>query len=190
VNMSAVARTMEREIKLRFDGPAAARAAVVATGATVLRPRRLQHDCLLDTASGQLRESRSILRVRREPDTSFITFKGPVQPSTMKLREEIETMVGDAAGMMSILHTLGFNVWFRYEKMREEFRYGEAVIAVDETPVGTFVEIEGSEHSVARAAAALGRGPSDYVLDSYRTLYIQYQTDAGLPVSDMLFAHG
>jgi len=188
--MCPIARTMEREIKLRFDSPVAARAAVVATGATLLRPRRLQHDCLLDTASGQLRESRSILRVRREPDVCFLTFKGPVQPSTMKLREEIETMVGDAAGIMAILHALGFHVWFRYEKMREEFRYGEAVIAVDETPVGTFVEIEGSEDSVVRTTAALGRGPSDYVLLSYRTLYIEHQTDAGLPVSDMLFAHG
>ena len=92
--------------------------------------------------------------------------------------------------MLSVLHALGFNVWFRYEKLREEFRHGEAVIAIDETPVGTFVEIEGSEESVVRAAAALGRGPSDYVLLSYRTLYIEHQAQAGLPVSDMLFAHG
>jgi len=181
---------MEREIKLRFDDPSVARAAVVATGATLLKSRRLQHDCLLDNVSGHLRESRSILRVRREPDACFVTFKGPIQPSTMKLREEIETTISDAAGMLSVLHALGYHVWFRYEKMREEFLYSEAVIAIDETPVGTFVEIEGSEDSVVRAVAALGRGPSDYVLLSYRTLYVEHQTRAGLPVSDMLFAHG
>jgi adenylate cyclase class 2 len=188
--MAAGSGSMEREIKLRFDNEAAARAAVAATGAVLLRPRRLQHDCLLDTAAGQLRDARSILRVRHEPDTSFLTFKGPVQPATMKLREEIETAVPDAAALLSILESLGYRVWFRYEKLREEYRYGDAIIAIDETPVGTFVEIEGSEDSVTRGATALGRGPADYVLASYRTLYVEQRTRAGLPVGDMLFVHG
>jgi len=180
---------MEREIKLRFDNATTATAAVLASGATLFKARRLQQDALLDTADGLLREARSILRVRREPDGGFLTFKGPVQPSTMKLREEIETAIGDAGMMLSILESIGFRVWFRYEKLREEFWYGDAIIAVDEIPVGTFVEVEGSEAGVVRAVEALGREATDYVLASYRTLYIEHQTRAGLPVGDMLFAH-
>ena len=181
--------SVEREIKLRFESANAAHAAVIAAGATLFKPRRLQQDALLDTPGGLMRDARSILRVRREPDGGFLTFKGPVQPSTMKVREEIETAIGDAGAMLTILESLGFRVWFRYEKMREEFWFGDAIIAIDETPVGTFVEVEGSEAGVLRAVEGLGRGPSDYVLASYRTLYIEHQTRAGLPVGDMLFTH-
>ena len=62
------------------DSPSAAeaRAAVLATGATPLRDRRLQNDCLLDTADMMLRQQRSALRVRMESGRSLLTFKGPV----------------------------------------------------------------------------------------------------------------
>ena len=36
-------------------------------------------------------------------------------------------------------------------------------------------------------AEALGRGPEDYLLDSYRGLYSEYCRQRGLPVTDMLF---
>ena len=38
---------------------------------------------------------------------------------------------------------------------------------VDETPIGTFLEIEGPVATIHAAAAALGRGPRDYVDRSY-----------------------
>jgi hypothetical protein len=42
---------------------------------------------------------------------------------------------------------------------------------VDETPLGTFVEIEGPPETIHEAARILGRGPEDYVLESYPDLY-------------------
>ena len=68
---------IEREIKLRFGNALEARAAVLAIGATPIRDRRLQNDCLLDTADMMLRNRRSALRVRMESGRSLITFKGP-----------------------------------------------------------------------------------------------------------------
>ena len=179
--------TLEREIKLRFDSPDAARAAIIDAGATPLRGRRLQEDCLLDTADDLLRRRRSALRVRMESGRSFLTFKGPVQAATMKLREELETVVGDATLMLQILEQLGLHVWFRYQKYREEFALEEVVVAIDETPVGTFVEIEGGEHGIAALAAALGREPADYVVESYRGLFVRYCEERGLPPTHMLF---
>jgi adenylate cyclase, class 2 len=180
-------KSLEREIKLRFADPVEARAAILASGATPLRGRRLQEDCLLDTADEMLRKQRCVLRVRMEIGRSLVTYKGPVQPSPMKLREERETIVGDGETMTYVLERLGFQPWFRYQKYREEFGRESALIALDETPIGTFVEIEGSEAAILAVAAALGRTPADFLVDSYRALYVTHCVKKGVEVGDMVF---
>jgi len=45
-------------------------------------------------------------------------------------------------------------------------------------PVGTFVELEGSEEGILAAAAALGRAPADFIVDSYRTLFLRHTAGA------------
>jgi adenylate cyclase, class 2 len=183
--MSAAA--LEREVKLRFDSAEAARAAVMATGATPVHGRRLQEDALLDSVDEELRQRRSALRVRVDGGRSILTFKGPVQPALVKVREELETIVADGHLLLRILGELGFHVWFRYQKYREEFEIDECIVAIDETPVGVFVEIEGDQNGIARVARALGRGPSDYMLESYRGLFVQYCRQRGVSARDMLF---
>jgi adenylate cyclase class 2 len=178
---------LEREIKLRFESVETARAAVLAAGATPLLGRRLQEDALLDTDDEMLRRRRCVLRVRFEQGKSRITFKGPVQPSLMKLREELETVVGDGQVLLNIFEALGLHVWFRYEKYREEFSHEDVTVAVDETPVGVFVEIEGSESGIVSMADALGRSSADYVLDSYRGLFLKHRDELGLSGTDMVF---
>jgi adenylate cyclase, class 2 len=178
---------LEREIKLRFDSADDARIRVAAMGATPLRARRLQEDALLDTADGRLRDGRAALRIRCEGGHSLLTLKGPPQPGPMKLREEHETIVGDGQVLMTILQALGLRIWFRYEKYREEFVAEDVVIAIDETPVGVFVEIEGSEEHIVRTAQALGRGPADYITDSYRTLFVAHREQCGAHDEDMVF---
>lgn len=179
--------TVEREIKLRYDSVESARAAVLAAGATPLLGRRLQEDALLDTEDESLRRRRCVLRVRLENGKSRITFKGPVQPSEMKLRDELETIIGDGVLLLRIFEELGFHIWFRYEKYREEFSHEEVIVAIDETPVGVFVEIEGSEQGISTMVRALGRRPDDYVLDSYRGLFLKYREQYGLDGTDMVF---
>jgi len=150
---------LEREVKLRFSSADEARNAVIATGATPLHGRRLQEDALLDTEEEELRRRRCVLRVRMENGKSRLTYKGPVQPSTMKLREELETVVGDGEMLLRVFGELGLHVWFRYEKYREEFSHEDVTVAIDETPVGIFIEIEGSDQGIADMTAALGRTP-------------------------------
>jgi adenylate cyclase class 2 len=179
--------TIEREIKLRFDSVDAARAAVLGAGATPLRCRRLQEDSLLDTDDESLRRHGSVLRVRVESGKSVVTFKGPLQPSEMKLRDELETLVGDGETLLGIFEAIGFHVWFRYEKFREEFALDDVIVAVDETPVGIFIEIEGGDRGIHDMAEALGRGPADYMLDSYRRIYVNECAARGVRPADMLF---
>lgn len=179
--------TLEREIKLRFESAHEAREAILAAGATPLLGRRLQEDSLLDTEDEQLRRRRCVLRVRVENGKSRLTFKGPVQPGAMKVREELETLVGDGSVLLRVLEELGMHVWFRYEKYREEFAHEDVIVAVDETPVGTFVEIEGGEQGISAMAEALGRRPADYILDSYRGLFLKHREACGLAGPNMMF---
>jgi adenylate cyclase class 2 len=183
----ATPTVLEREVKLRFASVEEARGAVHAAGAAPSRCRRLQEDALLDDAQETLKQRRCVLRVRVESGRSLLTFKGPVQPSPMKLREEIETVVGDGETLLRCLEQLGYAVWFRYQKYREEYALTDVVIAIDETPVGVFVELEGDEHGILEATRALGRTPSDFLLDSYRSLFMAHRRAHGLPATDMLF---
>jgi adenylate cyclase class 2 len=178
---------LEREVKLRFATAAEARESILAAGATPLRGRRLQEDCLLDTPDDLLRTRRSVLRVRVEPGKSLLTFKGPVQPASMKLREELETVVSDGDALIRLFEELGFRAWFRYQKYREEFGHEDVVVALDETPIGVFVEIEGSEEGIGQMASAMGRRASDYILDSYHGLFVQHCQAHGLADADMVF---
>lgn len=176
---------LEREIKLRFVSADDARARLATLGATPLRGRRLQEDALLDSADDTLGRHRCALRVRSEAGKSTLTFKGPPQPGPMKLREEHETPVSDGEALLTILASLGFRIRFRYEKYRQEFASGDLVIAIDETPLGVFVELEGNEMQIHETARLLGFVPADYITESYRTLFLTERDARG--GTDMVF---
>jgi adenylate cyclase class 2 len=183
----ATSTALEREIKLHFDSADRARDAILQAGAAPLHGRRLQEDFLLDTEDETLRRRRCVLRVRVENGKSRLTFKGPVQPSAMKVREEIETVVGDGEALLHVFEELGMHVWFRYQKYREEFAYEDVIASVDETPVGVFVELEGGEQGIEHLAAVLGCSPADYILDSYRGLFLKLRDVHALAGCDMVF---
>lgn len=185
-----MAAGLEREIKLHFDDANAARGAILNAGAVLIGARRRQHDCLLDFPDRRLSATGAALRVRLEPTRAWLTYKGPVldtESSPMKVREEVESEVANGAVVMKLLQSLGLDVWFRYEKDREEYTCEGAVIALDDTPIGTYVEIEGDEAAIVRVAALLGRTSDDYVRDSYRALFRSYCHRHACAASNMLF---
>jgi adenylate cyclase class 2 len=97
-------------------------------------------------------------------------------------------MVGDGDLVRRVLEELGFRVWFRYQKYREEYAAPDVVVAIDETPVGTFVEIEGGEDAILAMTTALGRTPDDFILDSYRSVFLQRQQQFHIQGPHMVFA--
>lgn len=178
---------IEGEIKLRYTSADDARSAVLATGVSPLHLRRLQADALFDTPDASLGRRGCVLRIRREGDRSVLTFKGPVRPGLMKVRDEYESTVGDADAMRRVLEGLGLRVWFRYEKYREEYAAPDVTVAIDETPIGAFVELEGGEAGILTFAAALGRSQGDFVLESYCALFVRHRDALGLTDRDMVF---
>ena len=184
---------LEREVKLLFPTTAAAREAVVAAGAVLSDALRLQDDSLYDLPDETLRKKGCVVRIRIErwtgrPDTTTLTVKGPVQSSQMKLREEHETRVDNVEALTQAFDALGMRVWFRYQKYREEFSRPGLVVAIDETPVGTYVELEGDEDAILAMTTALGRSSSDFIVDSYYRLFMKRRDELGLAGPFMVFS--
>jgi adenylate cyclase class 2 len=124
--------------------------------------------------------------VRDDAGRAFLTFKGSVVPGPLKVRDEIETGADSAERLLAILGALGYEPVFRYEKYREELTVPGAILAVDETPIGTFVEIEGDADAIHDIARRLGYSPDDYVTASYRALYAEASGDRSAE-GDMTF---
>ena len=149
--------------------------------------------------------------VRGKPKTTgpqqrvVLTFKQPmVQPAgaetgsassgSYKVRDEIEVEVAEGDNLTRIFEGLGMSGWFRYEKCRTTFRLPASkawalglLIELDETPIGTFVELEGPAAAIDRAAAELGFSKHDYLSKNYLRLYMEECRRKGVQPSHMVF---
>ena len=143
---------------------------------------------------------------KREPKQRVVlTFKQPItrpaasemesaSDGSYKVREEIEVEVAEAGNLTRIFEGLGMSGWFRYEKYRTTFRLPGSkawakglLIELDQTPIGTFVELEGPAAAIDRAAGELGYSKRDYVLKNYLRLYLEDCRRKGQQPSHMLF---
>ena len=114
-------------------------------------PSHAESNDLFDTADGRISRADSALRLRRTERESRLTFKGPARfDRGIKTREERETTVGNPVETEAILRRIGLERRFRYEKRREEWTFADCAIALDETPIGAFVEIEGAPTAIRR----------------------------------------
>jgi len=107
-----------------------------------------------------------------------------------KVRQEIEFPVPDSAAYRNVLAELGFRPAFYYEKFRTLYRLpglSGVAVALDETPIGTFLELEGRPGAIARARKRLGYEPRDVILQSYGALYAAHQRARRQPFRHMLF---
>ena len=104
------------------------------------------------------------------------------KPGAYKIREENELRIPDRGDALRILEALGVRPWFRYEKFREVFGLRGMrglKLALDETPIGVFVELEGRREEINRAAKLLGFARSGYINKSYGALFMEERGLAG-----------
>lgn len=137
---------------------------------------------------------RTLLTFKSPPEELAIGDTRPTGERRYKVREEIEAVLPDGAAVQRIFEGLGLRGWFRYEKYRTTYvlpgRHGWAkglLIEVDETPIGTFVELEGPGEAIDRAAKELGFSRKDYVLKNYLVLYLEECKRRGEQPTHMVF---
>lgn len=178
----------EVEVKLPCADLDAVRRSLVKQGAEPVSGIHEEINDLYDDAERRLSSRGAALRLRRAAGRTLLTYKGPARfVSGVKVREERETEVEDAEAARAILTALGFAPTFRYEKRREEWLFEKCAVALDETPIGRFVEIEGEPTAIRRAVAALKLDFSEAIPYSYARLYLdRRREDPSLP-PDMVF---
>jgi adenylate cyclase class 2 len=206
----------EIEIKLRVPGIAALRSRLKHLRAREIAPRTYESNTLYDTPRHDLRRRGMLIRVRTEqPASSFgmrrpkqnaaalLTYKGPSSTNSatkvggnlkirthFKIKDEAEVAITGASELAGILRALGLHPTFRYEKFRTTYVLPGVrglKIELDETPVGTYLELEGPVAGIDRAAHFLGYTRNDYMTDTYGSLYLASCRRRGRRPGDMLF---
>ena len=182
-------RTHEIEIKLALRDARSGRKMLRDAGFEVTHKRVFEANTILDTEERGLRAASCLLRVREAGAVATLTYKGVPQAGRHKSREELEVTVSNAAAMQAIAERLGYRRVFRYEKYRTEYEQpGRAGVAMlDETPVGVFLELEGTPAWIDRTARRLGFHESDYLTSSYGRLYLEWCAAHGRIPGDMTF---
>jgi adenylate cyclase class 2 len=212
------ARQNEVEIKLRVTDVSALRRRLQQLSARQISPRTHEFNTLYDTPKKKLVRRGRLIRIRVQqpasrasqkhlaiPAEALLTYKGPAQAksnktptldrsrnkSRYKVREECEVAISDSGKLRRILSALGLRPSFRYEKFRTTYALKgprNLKIEFDETPIGAFLELEGSPSAINRVAGLLGYAPSQYITRTYGTLYMADSRRHGFKPTDMLFS--
>jgi adenylate cyclase class 2 len=182
--------TREVEVKLRVEDPQGAAALLASQGFCVVHPRAFEANVLFDTPERSLRAERRLLRVREFGGVATLTYKGTPETGRHKSREELETEVADAETLRTMLGRLGYLPVFRYEKYRTVYRQpGETagLAVLDETPIGCWMELEGTPEWIDATAPRLGFTQREYITESYGALWLQHCREHGIDSNDMVF---
>ena len=183
----------EIEIKLAVPDLPAARRRLHRQGFRVRQRRTFEDNVLYDTPEKMLRRSGFLLRLRSAGGRHWLTFKGPAQESRRyKIRQECESELSHPGAVRTVLASLGMTPGFRYQKYRTVYRApskrqgGEVML--DETPIGTFLELEGRRAWIRRVARALGKEPAQFISRTYAELYVEWCRQQGQRPKHMVFS--
>jgi len=134
---------LEVEAKIRIDSVDQIRNRLKERGAVFIKKTR-QADTYFNSPVRDFAVTDEALRVRNEGDYSEITYKGPkIKGTGAKAREEFNVRTDDPEIPGIILEKAGFIKSATVSKLREEYEYGGAKVALDIVyGLGEFIEIE------------------------------------------------
>jgi adenylate cyclase class 2 len=177
----------EIEIKFRIDDLRALGRRLRTAGFRRVTRRTHEMNTLYDLPGQPLRKHGQLLRLRKYGSTWTLTHKCKGRSGRHKTRVETETHVTDGEKMDAILQALGFRPTFRYEKFRAEWGDGKGHVVVDETPIGTFGEIEGAPRWIDQTAKQLGIAAARYITQTYADLFFQWKARRKSQATEMTF---
>ncbi len=165
---------METEIKLRIPSTEAMLPLLAALSFSASEPMQDEHSTLWDRGE-ELRAKGCALRLRRYAGKSLLTWKGPKQPDPMlKIRPELETTVDNFEAMEGILTALGFTPVMQMTKRRAMYLREALIACLDETPFGSYLELEGDPQAIRFAMEHLCLNASHLEPRSYPTLFREH----------------
>jgi len=179
---------VETEVKIKIESVEDFIALVLSRGASCISERSYEDNALFDFPDDSLKLARCLLRVRSVDGRGVLTYKGaPLPDAIFKSREELETGVDNPVTAIEILKKIGMRQGFRYQKYRHEFTLDGVHVAVDETPIGNYAELEGTKKDILNLAGKLGVEESLFIRQSYYALYLDYCHERGITPQSMVF---
>ena len=165
----ALVKGLEIEVKIKIASPQLFRRKLREAGFRIHRRRVFERNAMFVTEPPSLRPRGCVVRLREAGNRFTITYKGPASVGKHKSREEIEFTVSDAAAAQEFFGRLGYQSKFIYEKYRTEYKEQEpsGIVTLDETPIGIYAELEGTEKWIDSTARILGIADKDYITSSY-----------------------
>ncbi len=156
--------------------------------ARLIQPRVHEMNLRFDTATHELGRQQRVLRLRQDEQVRF-TYKGPSRNESGVLsRTEVEVTVDDFDRARQFLEALGFEKSFFYEKYRTTYDLDESHIMFDDTPLGSFIEVEGqSAESVHALSEKLGLNWGAAIGTSYSALFERVRAVQKLEFRDISF---
>lgn len=187
--MAPAAWSRETEIKLRVKDAQEGQSLLQRAGFQPASARRFETNVIYDTPQQDLHRRGELLRLRSINGTNILTFKAAGSNDRYKVRPEIEVQVSDGQALAEILERLGFRPAFRYEKFRTDYVSADAGghASLDETPIGTFIELEGDPGWIDQAAERLGFDASAYITATYAELFFEQRAASPGAVPAMVF---
>jgi adenylate cyclase class 2 len=180
----------ETEVKFRLGDRAAFELRLLSLGARC-EGRERERNVLFDDVSGTLRRRGNALRLRTTEKGALLTYKGKASfAGGVKTRLELESGVDAPDRIAALLVEIGFAPRFTYDKRRTTWRLPDPeqpVVAVDETPLGLFAELEGDARAIRTLAESLGVPESAFLPESYVALWMKAREENPALPRDMVF---
>src|SRR6185437_7730370 len=179
----------EVEIKFRIADIKVLVARLSQLGFQQITPRTHEMNTLFDLPGHPLRDRGDVLRLRKYGETWVLTHKTKSKKADgpHKTRVETETRVDNGEKMEAILRALQFEPSFRYEKFRAEWKGGSGHVVIDETPIGSYGEIEGPPEWIDSVARDLLFDRKEYTTETYAGLFLTWKRRTGSKAQEMTF---
>jgi adenylate cyclase class 2 len=178
----------EVEIKFRVENLRKLSSRLRAVGFCLVTHRTHETNTLYDFPGQKLRHRGELLRLRQYGLEWILTHKAKGKRGRHKSRVETETKVADGQALGKIFFALGLKPSFRYEKFRAEWSDGKGHVVLDETPIGSFGEIEGPPRWIDQTAKILGISSKDYITQTYAGLFFEWKEKTRSAAREMTFA--